>query len=140
MVLALTMNDFSGHKAGTTVVLDWKESISASGTSFAVERSADGQLFSTIGTVDGESTIGGGNMIGAMGQYSFTDMAPNTGKNYYRIEAIDGQGKADLFFHSDRDLFNRFVRYRQCISKPGDRSFQRANARYGQWLVCAFTL
>lgn len=51
---------------------------------YAVERSADGMVFETIGTVPS------GN---AAGQYNFIDGSPIQGENYYRIRSVDVDGK-----------------------------------------------
>jgi Secretion system C-terminal sorting domain len=75
--LAVGVNDFTGHIAGTEVLLNWNMESTEANTIFNIERSADGKNFTTIGTVDGDA---------------FTDPAPNPGHNYYRLEqtALDG--------------------------------------------------
>jgi hypothetical protein len=54
---------------------------------FDIERSADGRSFTKIGRVQGQSTTG------IAQNYGFTDAAPLTGNNYYRLAQVDLDGK-----------------------------------------------
>jgi hypothetical protein len=81
--LPLRMGDFTATKQSTGIQLNW-ETISEQNTShFEIERSADGTNFVSIGRVNAS-----GNS--AIGQYySFTDIQPLAGTNFYRLKLAD---------------------------------------------------
>ena len=65
------------------VVLTWKVAQEQGLQGYEIERSADGSNFSSIGFV----------AAGGLETYTFDDTKPESGKNYYRIKAIDLGGK-----------------------------------------------
>ena len=68
------------------VKLSWSTANEVNTKSFAIERKTSAG-FATIGSIASNNTAGTSN-------YSFTDIAPATGVNYYRIKQIDKDGKS----------------------------------------------
>jgi Secretion system C-terminal sorting domain len=66
-----------------TVVLTWTTELEVNSSHFTVERSADGENWTAIGTVEAR-----GNSSIAV-NYAFTDEQPLTGTNFYRLEMVD---------------------------------------------------
>lgn len=64
-----------------TVLLEWKADVDAKHSHFIVERSTDGQNYSSIGKVEG------------LPPYSLVDPHPAIGTNYYRIKQVDIDGQ-----------------------------------------------
>jgi Metallo-peptidase family M12/Secretion system C-terminal sorting domain len=78
--------DFTGQKErNNTVKLNWNVN-EIDNHLYVVERSLDGERFSSIGEV-AASTASGNNH-----SYSFTDVRPFASKNYYRIKQVDKNG------------------------------------------------
>lgn len=67
-------------------VLTWTTAMEKDNDKFVVERSQDGKIFTKIGEVKGK-----GNTNKAV-NYTFTDIKPVTGVNYYRLHQIDYSG------------------------------------------------
>lgn len=91
--LPLTLLNFSGENEGKTARLFWKTSVEQNVSRYVVERSADGTLFESIGSVSAK-----GNNIVAAGtnDYKYTDALPLNGSNYYRLEMFDIDGRSSL--------------------------------------------
>lgn len=85
-ILPITLLDFTARQSGSEVFLNWTTETEIDNDRFEIERLADGEKFSVIGTVKGA-----GNSVRSIG-YSFTDRKPLTGKNYYRLNQIDFDG------------------------------------------------
>jgi hypothetical protein len=60
---------------------------------FSIEKSLDGRNFKTIGFVNSQYATGTGN---SKLQYTFADLHPQAGVNYYRLNQMDFSGKAQL--------------------------------------------
>ena len=82
-ILPVTWQSFTAGRSGKAVELQWKVSREKDNKFFAVERSVDGRRFSQVGLIPA------GN---ANGIYQYTDNAPGTAKNYYRIRQVDHDG------------------------------------------------
>jgi hypothetical protein len=87
VVLPIVFNDFSVTQKGCMAVLNWSTAMERNNDYFQVERSADGRNFKVIGSKDakGNSDV--------LQHYAYTDNAPLTGTNFYRIAQIDIDGK-----------------------------------------------
>jgi hypothetical protein len=88
--LPLQWESFSGQAEGQLVYLKWVTGAEIDNDHFDIERSADGNYFSAIGTVpdrDGIKISSGSSL------YHFTDANPTQGNNYYRIRQVDIDGK-----------------------------------------------
>ncbi len=74
---------FEARMEGETVELDWQTVSESNNDYFKVMRSHDARTWEEIGTVNAVGDSDG------MQPYDFTDYAPATGVNYYRIQQID---------------------------------------------------
>ena len=82
--LPVSIFQFSGKAANNIVELSWHTSQELNVADYVVYRSGNGQDFSNIGTVKPS-----GN-----GSYSYNDGTPNKGNNYYKVMAVDKDGKS----------------------------------------------
>jgi carboxypeptidase T len=81
VTLPVQFANFTGKLlSNNNIELDWKANISNL-DHFEVEKSADGNWFSFIGTVGKDDT------------YQFLDHSPFIGNNYYRLKAVDINGR-----------------------------------------------
>lgn len=71
-----------------SVLLSWRTASETGNSHFNIERSADGANYNNIGRVKGRGSFAGTT------DYSFTDATPLPGKNYYRLQQVDADGKA----------------------------------------------
>jgi hypothetical protein len=86
--LPVNFTSFTATRAGDDALLQWQTAQEENSHDFSIERSTDGVHYSSIGDVDaaGNST--------SPKNYSFTDKAPATGLNYYRLKESDLDGKS----------------------------------------------
>lgn len=89
-VLSIDLQNLAVRGRGTTNSVSWSTASEKNNAAFNIERSADGQDFTTIGTLKGKGTTT------SLSTYDFTDNTPLTGINYYRLRSIDNDGKATL--------------------------------------------
>lgn len=90
--LPVNLKYFVAQKQGNDVVLNWETAMEINNDRFEIERSTDGKLFETIGTV---KSMGNSNEVT---NYSFTDREATllkTGALYYRLHQVDLDGKND---------------------------------------------
>ncbi len=82
---------FSATPKSGYVQLDWATASELNFDYFTVERSDEGESFNEIGVVagNGNSTI--------RNDYSFQDISPRQGRNYYRIKSVDFDGYTEYF-------------------------------------------
>ncbi|HEV7782878.1 MAG TPA: T9SS type A sorting domain-containing protein [Chitinophagaceae bacterium] len=88
VALPVKLVSFDAKKAGKQTLVSWTTASEESSQSFIVERSANGTFFSAVGTV----TAAGNSTIER--NYSFTDIAPLRGNNYYRLKSVNLDGTA----------------------------------------------
>jgi len=81
-LLPVKLSDVIAASVGTTVKVSWKSLSETNVTSYVVEGSADGVAFTAKGTV----------LAKGASDYSFVDVAPVAGANYYRIKEVDNSG------------------------------------------------
>ena len=81
--LAVELTDFQANRNGDQVVLTWTTYTEVFHDHFEIEKSTDGIYFQSIGEQAGE------NFEQKKTEYSFVDVSPNAGTNYYRINSID---------------------------------------------------
>ena len=86
-VLPVTLQSFTVKAINNAALLQWKTASELNNDHFDIERSADGRLYTKIGRVQGNSNTG------IVQNYGFTDAAPLTGNNYYRLAQVDLNGK-----------------------------------------------
>ena len=79
--------NFTAIKTATGIQLNWSTAQEDNSASFQIERSADGRVFESIGSVQ---AAGFSSMLR---NYMFKDFAPLKGNAFYRIRQIDLDGK-----------------------------------------------
>ena len=82
--------DFVAVAEGSRVLMNWVTASEKDNALFQVERSANAATWETIGRVNGKGTTS------VRQQYSFTDISPRQGVNYYRLRQVDVSGKSSL--------------------------------------------
>lgn len=85
--LPVTLTDFSAKNDKEEIALFWKTSSELNSNYYEIQRSRDGQNFSKIGNIYAAGTSSVENM------YSFKDIMPLKGTNYYRLSMVDLDGK-----------------------------------------------
>ncbi len=73
-----------------SVLLQWQTAGEDNNSHFIVERSGNGQQFTSIGRVDGAAAAG-------PAAYAFTDKQPPTGTIYYRLRQYDRDGLSRVY-------------------------------------------
>ncbi|MFT3980206.1 MAG: T9SS type A sorting domain-containing protein [Ferruginibacter sp.] len=84
-VLPVTLLEFTARNNQASVDLYWKTGSEINASHFIVERSADGLQYEAIGQVAALNSSNGGS-------YSYTDVNPLNGINYYRLKEVDING------------------------------------------------
>lgn len=84
--LPLTLTAFTAARSKDQSVLQWETAQEENTSSFSIERSADGQSYTSIGAV-----AAAGNSTSPL-NYEFTDATPQPNNNYYRLKLIDLDG------------------------------------------------
>jgi hypothetical protein len=92
VALPATFLSLAAQPMGTDIQLNWSADNGQGNDYYAVEKSADGILFETLGRVQG------GGIPGVQNHYSFLDQNPFARTNYYRIKVVDLNGE---FIYSD---------------------------------------
>jgi hypothetical protein len=87
VILPVEMLSFDAFKNNQVVDVKWETISERSASHFMVQRSLNGKDFTDIGRVEakGNSTINT--------KYLFNDERPSKGKNYYRLQQVDLDGK-----------------------------------------------
>jgi hypothetical protein len=88
VALPLGTTSFTAKPQQHTVGLQWTTATEQNSKYFAIQRSADGADWSTIGQV-----AAAGNSLQTL-QYDFVDKQPLAGANYYRLQEVDEMGAA----------------------------------------------
>lgn len=81
--LPVTLLEFTAKKEQSTARLQWQTASEQNSFRFDVQRSADGLVFETLGSV-----AAAGNSSRPV-SYAFTDHQPRSGYNYYRLKGVD---------------------------------------------------
>jgi beta-glucanase (GH16 family) len=82
--------DFKAKLINKTSLLTWQTASERNNKAFDIEQSTNGTDFKTIGTVKGNGST---NLAH---DYTFTDVQPANGINYYRLRQLDFDNKATL--------------------------------------------
>jgi hypothetical protein len=85
-VLPITLSLWNGVYKNNKTYLSWQTDAGINFSHFVVERSADGVHYSSLGQV--AATTSAALIL----QYSFVDIAPAGGLNYYRLKMVDVDG------------------------------------------------
>jgi len=87
--LPVNMLSFKAAKVSTGVLLDWSTTMERSNKGFNIERSNDGNSWSTIEFVNTKAENGNSNV---QLDYNFIDKDAVAGKNFYRLMQLDQNG------------------------------------------------
>lgn len=90
-VLPIELVAFTGTRVNNAILLKWETASETNNAYMSVERSADGVHFSEIGQ---QKAHGNGNSRQSQ-FYTFTDLAPLPGINYYRLRQVDKDERFD---------------------------------------------
>ena len=90
-ILPIVLLYFEALPIASSVDLNWATAMEKDFEKFIVERSSTGLNFESIGEVPGQ----GKNIFNVETEYQFSDAYPLTGFNYYRLKALDLDGKFD---------------------------------------------
>jgi hypothetical protein len=82
-LLPVHLSSFEAAKKNGQSALSWKTSSEQSSKTFVVERSSNGSDYTSIGSVEAAGKSSTEKM------YSFTDISPLSGKNFYRLKMVD---------------------------------------------------
>jgi len=85
--LPINLFSINGHNENNVNIVNWVTSSEINNSHFDIERSEDGIEFTKIG----ETKSGGNTTVNT--NYSFTDKAPLTGTNFYRLKQWDFNGE-----------------------------------------------
>ncbi len=99
--LPVTFLNFDGVIRNNQTLLTWSTASERNNKGFDVEKSADGQTFSSIGFVAGNGTSSNVN------NYTFSDDKLVSGNNYYRLKQIDLDGN----FHYSSTIKLEFSKF-----------------------------
>ncbi|WP_426492980.1 T9SS type A sorting domain-containing protein [Hymenobacter sp. 102] len=88
--LPVTLTRFSATAKPTSVLLTWATAAELHNAYFEVQRSTDGQSFSTLGRVQGAGTTSTG------ATYHYSDSKPLTTQTYYRLRQVDVDGTSSF--------------------------------------------
>jgi len=110
--LPVAFGMLQGKFANSNVSLHWNTYAEIENVGFEIERSGDGQKFSSIGNVNTKAF--NGNHNGQL-NYQFNDLNPLNGQNIYRIKQTDRNGQ---YAHSN--VINVFARN---VSNQNIRSY-----------------
>jgi Secretion system C-terminal sorting domain len=90
--LPVVLVQFTGRNQGGVNKISWKTASELNNDYFIVERSGDGESFTSIGRVNGQGTTSQAT------SYNLDDEQPFLGNNYYRLKQTDFNGE---FSYSD---------------------------------------
>ncbi len=80
-LLPITWLDFSAQKLSSDVVVSWQTAVEGAFDHYEVQRSANGIDFGTLASIDKNAAA------------TYTDQTPLQGVSYYRMKAVDADGK-----------------------------------------------
>jgi hypothetical protein len=81
--LVIKLKDINATNLGAKNRVDWSTESELKSDKFELERSADGRNFTYLATIKAK---------GEASNYSYVDLSPVTGVNYYRLKMIDAAG------------------------------------------------
>lgn len=87
IVTPVKLVSFTGKIAGRQTKLFWSTAVEENSNRFEIERSMNGLEFIKIGSLKTKDNSS------SLTQYSFNDISPLAGNNYYRLKQVDNDGK-----------------------------------------------
>ncbi|GEM_PF-5456315 len=88
--LPVELISFTGIVEGSSSLLEWQTLSESNNDYFTLERSSDGLAFERLETIAGQ-----GNSV-ALTDYTFRDVSPERGINYYRLSQTDFDGSTKV--------------------------------------------
>ena len=90
--LPIKLTAFDVNKVGNNALLNWSTSFESNNKGFNIERSIDGTRWNSLQFING---VGNSNTEQS---YTFTDVKPNIGVNYYRLKQVDFDGRFEYSY------------------------------------------
>lgn len=87
VVLPVSVISFGGHYQNGKVQLNWQTSCESNSSHFIIEKSANGAQYHPVAQVKGAG------FCSVLTRYSAEDLSPGEGTNFYRLIAVDFDGK-----------------------------------------------
>jgi hypothetical protein len=87
-VLDANLLNLSAEKKSSSNLLAWQTASEKDNAQFNIQRSSNNQTWQTIGSVKATNSANGA-------KYNFTDEAPLSTINYYRLQMVENSGKMD---------------------------------------------
>ncbi|GBL36004.1 hypothetical protein EMGBS15_15990, partial [Filimonas sp.] len=103
--LPVTLTNFTGKRVNETSALSWITSSEINNSHFVVERSKDAKSFSAVSSKINSKGVNGNSSVDL--NYSYSDMTPMNGHNYYRLQQVDidghvsHSGTVDVYFGNE---------------------------------------
>jgi hypothetical protein len=91
--LPVTLVKFNGQTINGQHILSWQTATEVNNSGFYLERSQDGNYFSSISFIPTKA-LNGNSTLNL--HYSFIDLKAPDGKIYYRLNQVDNDGKSKL--------------------------------------------
>ncbi len=91
--LPISLLSFTGTKQDKINLLNWATASETNNKGFELQRSANGNDFASIAFVNSKAI--GGNSSAQL-NYTFSDITPLGGTNYYRLKQVDKDGKFSM--------------------------------------------
>jgi hypothetical protein len=114
--LPVTLKSFSARLIDRSVELTWITTDEKDNASFTIERAGEDQRYSVIATVPAATDNSGDK------NYAFTDTAPLSGLNFYRLVQNDIDGKKTYL--EIKKILNQVGNVRQVVVFPNPFSSQ----------------
>jgi|GEM_PF-4451964 len=108
-VLPVSIVNMNAYQQGSIVKVTWTSVSETNIAGYSIQRSADGINFTAIGSVQAT----GNNALQKV--YSFNDMQPLPGNNYYRIQVADNERKT---MYSKTAFINIIINKKDIVAYP----------------------
>jgi hypothetical protein len=133
-ILPVNFGTVKATQQSNTIKVEWNNLTETDVTYYSVERSADGRNFTAVGQVNARLNNGG------KADYTFIDVNPFSGINYYRIRSLETTGKSKYSIIVKVDIRGgamQLVLYPNPVT-GGQLSYQAVNLAKGQYTVRVF--
>lgn len=90
--LPIVLLDFGCLSTDASIIINWSTESESNNWKFEIQRSTNGINWETIGTVYSQNPNSSQTQL-----YSFTDVLPLNGINYYRLNQVDFNGQSELY-------------------------------------------
>ena len=112
VILPLKFISFTGTIKNNEGLLEWKTAAAANLKNFEVQKSADGTHYNVIGQVAANNPFG-------QNTYFFVDKTGLSATNYYRLNAVDKDGKMAMSATVKLDLNNKVTGIKSVYTNTG---------------------